>query len=199
MRSGVLGMILVAALMATGNGCATNAPDPRPGATDPYPDWVRIVPAKTDDLAFYVGGSSIAADSDAGVELALADALSQAELDARGRFYDLFDRVAGGARAQLSVAQLERVRSEGASSYFARIERALERRDVHQRPCGRQDAAGNADGPGPVCETFVLLTLKGEQRDALLVETLAELRRMERDAGRSDLADLVERMLRTLE
>lgn len=192
-------LILSVLASAVGGGCAgSGALDGLSGPeSDRYPDWVRVVPAHTDEVAYYVGGSSIASDPAAGVDGAVADALSQVEHDARREFFGAFDRALSDGRSTLPTDERERLRSGGAALYFARIEAELEHGSTFQRFCAGTDA--DPEDAGPVCETFVLLRLDGERRDPLLAETLNELRKAERHAGRPEAAEIIERMLRALE
>lgn len=175
-------------------GCAPTATD-RPDVREPsvYPDWVRIVPASTEETTYHVGGCAMATDEAEGVELATADVAEQVTREARERFRTLFDATLLDARAQTNSMERLHFRTDGSEAYIAKLLTLLEQRDVYHRPCADDDE------DGPVCSVFVLLTLEVAARDGALIDVLTELRKAVREEGSAGLADVAERMQRAVE
>ena len=188
---------LLAALpaIAVVAGCAGPASESDAAAVDAaaedLPEWVRIVPRSTGGATCFVGGVSMAADAETGIELATADALSQIANEAARRVSDLHTR--GVTRSGVVTTPEERlfIKSDLTDAYSERMQAAAVREKVYHRPCGD---AGEGGGQGPVCQVFVLVSVQEENWDRELTDSLLAVRKSRR--MQSATVELLDWMLR---
>lgn len=169
---------------AGGGGHTESGPDP-----DELPEWVRIVPSGTDEMTYYVGGCSSAADEDEGVACARDDAVEQLGVDARDRFQDLFNHTLLDSRTQTTSMERLRFKTDAPEAYLKRLDGVVQIEDTYHILC--------ADGS--ICSIYALVTVSRESDDAVLSDVLGYFHRIFREEGSSDLAELAELMQRAIE
>jgi hypothetical protein len=175
--------VLLAALSACAfvSGCAGTSSETdidtavaEPGAP---PEWVRIVPRSANGATCFVGGVSMAADVETGIELATADALSQIANEASRRANDLL--TLGTSRSGVVTMPEDRlvIKTEVADAYSERMLAAAVRENEYHRPCGEP---GDSGARGPVCQIFVLVSVREEIWDRAMTDALVEVRKSRR-------------------
>lgn len=185
-RTVVLALLAAAALA----GCAGETSSVRTAAEPELPDWVRMVPATADGKAYYVGGRSIAENAQIGVEMALADAMSQ--IENKGRKV-IRERASLGLNATsvLTVAvEREDFRALAADTYARLLGGIAVQEKVFYAPCG------DASSDGPVCQIYVLVTVDLDEWERAQDETFIELGRELSAMGRDSLAEVASEIVR---
>jgi len=185
----------LSALLSAGCGGPGDGAAVSPVSDEGYPDWVRIVPAGTDDVSYYVGAVALARDPESGLEKAEGDAVAQAEEAARMQFVRRFDAAATGAGVETTSEERLEFRTNIASDLARLLGPAVEREDAFYRYCEGGDG-GQPSAGGPVCELFVLVRLDHAERDRILNEALASLGEKKQREGQTKIAQLIEWMLR---
>jgi len=161
-------------------------------AVGEYPRWVRMVPSAEKGTRYFVGGCAVASSLEEGIAFAAEDVEFEVEMEARRRFFMLFDEGLGDARAQTTGLERARLRNEGSTRYSEDVSRRLEVEDVYHRDCTDEG------GENAVCEVFVLFGLDDAGVDEALATTLVALKSAFRDEGNATLQAVVERMQRLL-
>lgn len=185
----------LSAVVAPGCGGPVGDVAESPVRAEGYPDWVRIVPAGTDEVSYYVGSVPLARDPESALEAAEADAMSQVEEGARRHLIRLFDAAAIGSEVETTSEERLEFRTSIASDLARLLGPAIERVDAYHRQCERDDEGRRSSG-GPVCDAFVLVGLDHAERDRIFEEALASLGERKQRAGQTNIARLVEWMLR---
>ncbi len=172
------------------------------GGTSMLPEWVRVVHPESDGRDIYVGGCSMAAGPAESVEMAGADAFSQITERAQRDFRKLFSGAA--QRSDVELTSIDRLdfRGYGFELYSEHmIEKArLDRVYFEDCETGRShDRLPDHWAGGPVCRTFVELSLNAAAWGRMLTETILEMRHEYASGGRSNLAELADWMIASLE
>jgi hypothetical protein len=183
-------LFLVLALVAAGCGGPPPSQDGVSGS-EALPRWVRIVPVEGDGRSWYVGAVSMASSAEAALDEARLDALSQISRKARERFAELVTQANAGSGVTLTALQRFQLSDVGRERYSLRLERLAAVEETYMKPC--------SEGGETVCRAFVLVGLPLEAWGRELAETLEGLRREEAEAGREDVVEYIDWMLRNLD
>jgi len=161
--------------------------------TEPaYPDWVRIVPEATDDASYYVGTVALARDLEEGIEVAAGDAFVQMTEAQRRHFIDLFDRAAADGGIETTSQERLQLRTNITDEIARDLKPAVRREDTYYRYCEGERRKQR----GAVCELFVLVRLDHAARDRISAESLAAIGRRKQQEGETNMALLIEWVLR---
>jgi len=159
------------------------------------PGWVRVVPTRIGERAYYVGGLSAAPDAETGIEMAEADALARIEEDARPRFIGRLDKALQQSGIETTSVERLGFRTEGVEIYLDYLSEAARRDSVYYRPCTPVDLGGREPDEGAVCQIFVLLSLGDGDWERQFVEAVMEIKRRRLHEGKQHLAEIADWML----
>ncbi|MBD3347802.1 MAG: hypothetical protein GF400_01245 [Candidatus Eisenbacteria bacterium] len=183
-------------LLSAGCAAAPNGGERAPDAPA-YPEWVRMVPAPTEEASHFVGACSRAADLDEAVRIATDEASEEITRSERVRYMRMFDVALKDSRTRLTAIETRRLRNEGSERYAQEAVKRAERVDTYHRSCP-EEAAADGGAESDVCEVFVLVRLGREERNAALRETLLRMREAFRAEGNTDLSAVAEAMQRAI-
>jgi hypothetical protein len=187
--------LLIAIIVAVAlPGCAGHGTQVSGGAS-PLPEWVRMVHPTADGRDIYVGGCSMAAGPAESVELARADVFSQITRKSRTDFTRVFSGAIRGSGIELTSIDRVEFKERGLESYAGHLIEAARLDRVYFEDCetGRAyDGFPDRWVGGPVCRTFVELSLDAADWGRMLEETVFEMRHEFAKSGRDNLVELAD-------